>query len=269
MRTAHRQEFIPAPNNDVGGVFDGTVGWGDGKDHYDRADGEPVFVKVTLFAGYNADRDGIFEDGRAHGQQVLCRINAQLQEIPPDGAYVVVAVPAGRLGTPGGSVIIAKVQNEPANQFSANRVKMDFGPDVDLILKARSITFSDYEDRYFTLGPTYGIKMGDADANGAQLKDGAWTMYVAGGDPATARSTLRLDATQAAILTKSASGKVCNMQLSEGKWIGCGTRFNAIFSAGALGNPATIDPTGTPAVSGIAHGASTPSVPSSTWMVAT
>jgi hypothetical protein len=93
---------------DTGGIYDGTVGWQDGGKHYDSSEAIHL-VKVTLFDGFRASAETPPQhDGRAHGHQILCRTSGPMHVIPPDGAQVVVAVPANRMRVPGGGVIIAQ-----------------------------------------------------------------------------------------------------------------------------------------------------------------
>jgi len=102
--SGHRQ------SEDTGGIFDGTVGWRDGKKHYDFGkDGDTTIplVKVTLFEGFRPSAETPPQnDGRAHGHQILCRTAGPMHYIPPNGAQVVVAVPAKRMSVPGGGMIL-------------------------------------------------------------------------------------------------------------------------------------------------------------------
>ncbi len=217
---------------DTGGIYDGTVGWEDGADHFDiDADSGVTLVKVTLFKGRNPTTDPVKDSALAKGTRVLCRISAPLYNIPPAGAEVHVSVPAGRMLDPGAPAIIAQLVKSPGNQFNGTKAKMDFGPDYDLVIKARSITLTDYEDRYFTLGPKYGIKMGDKDANGCQLKSGKWLFYTAEGG--TAVTTFQL--AKAGIKLLINDGKTVGMTMGGGVWAGIGETFQAAFAIGYLG----------------------------------
>lgn len=226
---------------DRGGIYDGTVGWEDGADHFDLdSDSGVTLVKVTLFKGHNPTTDGEKTTARARGTRVLCRIGAPLFNVPPDGAQVVVAMPAERMLVPGGGVIISQVIASPGNQFSATKAKMDFGPDFDLVIKARSITLTDYEDRYLTLGPKFGFKVGDADANGCQLKSAQWLFYTTDGAATpTAKTTLRLSETDGIALIID-DGKHASISLKGGQFIGAGETFSAQFAIGYLGKIPTI-----------------------------
>ena len=246
---------------DQGGIFDGTVGWDDGDDHFDLdSDSGVTLVKVTLFKGHNPTTDGQKMTARARGQRILCRIGAPLFNVPPDGAQVIVAMPADRMLVPGGGVIISQVIASPGNQFSATKAKMDFGPDCDLVIKARSITLTDYEDRYLTLGPKYGFKIGDSNANGCQLKGAQWLFYTTdGASPPTAVTTFRLSRADGIALCID-DGKTVTLSMGGGKFEGCGELFSAKFASGYLGKVPAL-------LTGVAYGISTPSVPSTSWFV--
>jgi hypothetical protein len=102
-----------------GGIYDGTVGWEDGADHYDIEDSGVPLIKVTLFEGAgpigSAPRDG----SRAHGVRVQARIDPTKDEIPEDGETVLVAIPARRMLVPGAPVILKSLKPDP--KFVPNR----------------------------------------------------------------------------------------------------------------------------------------------------
>lgn len=251
---------------DQGGIYDGTVGWDDGADHFDLDDTSGVtLVKVTLFKGHNATTDGEKTTARARGTRILCRIGAPLFNVPPDGAQVVVAMPADRMLVPGGGVIISQVIASPGTQFSATKAKMDFGPDFDLVIKARTITLTDYEDRYLTIGPKFGFKIGDADANGCQLKNDQWLFYTTDGAATpTAVTTFQLSRDNGIGFFHN-DGKKTAMSMKGGEWIGIGDSFKAMFGAGYLGVATTPVPT-----AGIAYSIAGPAnVVSPSWYVST
>lgn len=254
--TALREGAAVRP--DQGGIYDGTVGWDDGADHFDLdAVSGVTLVKVTLFKGRNPTTDGAKPDARARGTRILCRIGAPLFNVPPDAAQVVVAMPADRLLVPGGGVIISQVIASPGTQFSATKAKMDFGPNCDLVIKARSIVLTDYDDSYFTVGPDYGIKMGDADGNGGQLKDDQWLFYTT--EDGTATTTFRLSKADGIALMIN-DGQTCGMTMKAGEWTGVGTLFKAMFAGGYLGSAPT-------AATPMTYGASTASLGSTAWFI--
>ena len=243
---------------DTGGIYDGTVGWDDGSAHFDiDAERGVTLVRVTLFKGRNPTTDPSKDSARAKGQRILCRISAPLYNIPPDGAEVHVSVPAGRMLDPGAPAIIAQLTKSPGNQFNGAKAKMDLGSEYDLVIKARSITLTDYEDRYFTLGPKYGVKIGDADANGCQLKDAQWLFYTTDGAATpTAKTTFMMSQANGIALLHD-DGKKTGMQMKGGAWIGVGSEFKAQFGAGYLGTAAIANPLNALAL-GVAGPANTP-----------
>lgn len=94
-RTPDRTVLRDTGRRDPGGIYDGTVGWEDGEDHFDLEDSGAALIKVTLFKGRNPDIDDAKTD-RAQGRRILARIDPEMDDIPPDGTQVLVAVAAGR-----------------------------------------------------------------------------------------------------------------------------------------------------------------------------
>jgi hypothetical protein len=115
---------------DVGDVRHGTVGWGEGGEHFDvEPEGVPL-LKVTLFAGHNTETQGINKDPtRAQGLQILVRFNGRVTDIPEDGTHVIVVRPAGMAETPGSYFLLQAVQPDPKlmpNRKAAE--KIIYGP---------------------------------------------------------------------------------------------------------------------------------------------
>lgn len=99
---------------DAGGIYDGTVGWEDGLDHFDLQDSGVPFVKVTLFDGHNPVTQGEnTTPDRAKGRRVLARFNPKGEDIPDDGEHVIVAVPAKRAAVSGSAYIIGRAGPDP------------------------------------------------------------------------------------------------------------------------------------------------------------
>lgn len=250
--------------NDVqspGGIEAGTVGWNDGQPHFDTAAGETILVKVTLFRGRNPDRDPEPPAGRAGGIQILARVSAPLVHIPPEGVEVLVAIPAWFGIAPGAPCIIAQPATAPPNQFSETRSKIDFGEGTDLVLKAKSITLTDYEDRYITVGPRFGIKMGDAGANGAQLKGGKWAFWAADANE-TARGFMMIDGTtgEVRLFGNHATFGTQGIKVKDGKMTLYCQSFSCLAANGMLGGNAVV-------AQGVQYGPY-PGVPSTSWFVA-
>src|SRR3972149_641324 len=230
---------------DGGRLESGTVGWDDGKPHYDLDGGERTLVKVTLYRGYRPGEDKKPRDGRAGGMQILCRITRPLNFIPEDGEEVLVGIPAGFQETPGAGFILAVASNAPATQHSATKAKMDFGPEVDLVIKARSVTLSDYQDRFITLGPTYGIKMGAGritdnsarDLSGCILKDGKWMFYCsnAAGESVAGLQLSGHDGTQ--IFNVASNGDQVKLKMKSGQWMSMtALQWINLYQVGVLGD---------------------------------
>jgi hypothetical protein len=217
--TNHERSHLMKEMTKTGSIELGTVGWDDGGDHWDSVAGEPTLVKVRLFRGRNPTTDGDAKTTEAQGSRLLCRISQPLNFIPDAGTQVIVGVPAGFGRTPGASMILGAAGNAPAIQFSETRAKMDFGANMDLLIKARSVTLTDYADRYVTVGPNFGIKMGDAVGNGLNLTGNSWLMYASDGDTDNpdARAVLQLDeATGVRLLHKKADGVLTSLVMLDG-----------------------------------------------------
>ncbi|MEZ4225955.1 MAG: hypothetical protein R3B13_33715 [Polyangiaceae bacterium] len=247
------REVLNGAPSSGGSIEHGTVGWEDGAPHFDREAGKPVVVKVTLFRGRGPGEVSHSGKTRAQGLQVLCCIGAPLNFIPPDGSRVLVAFPAECGWGPGAGVVFTMVTAEPEDQFGDTRSKLDFGPDCDLVIKARSITLTDYQDRWIAVGPQSGIKMGDATASGLQLKGGVWAMWVAEGN--VAKSLLNLTKDNAVLTHKASTPAIirladgdCSIG-SKGFAVACA---NAMIGGGA--SPAT------PAQYGLGTGSASTSV---------
>jgi len=207
-----------------------------------------TLVHVRLLRGDPDDRP-----------RLLCRISQPLNFIPTPGTAVVVAVPAGFGYSPGAPMIIGCAGAAPGNQFAEDKAKMDFGPDYDLVIKARTITFTDYEDRYLTIGPQYGIKAGDADASGFQMKDGKWLIYAS--ENGDAKATLQLAGAAGAKLLHKSPTSSSGFEYKDGQWVSYGVKAELQFMIGKLGKNA--------APPGISYGASTASLASLNWFVET
>lgn len=232
-----------------GGIEAAVVEAKEGGVYYDvEADG-PTFVHVRLSRGTPGDRATLW-----------CRISQPLNYIPTPGTSVIVAIPAGFGYSPGAAMIIAASGPAPANQFGDAKAKLDFGPDYDLVIKARSITLTDYENRYLTVGPDYGVKIGDASASGAILKDAKWAFYVA--ESGDAKAVFELSTDKVQIVQKDS--KQTALLMRNGEICLAGTTLKAMCASGYLGNPASVTP-----ANGIAYSVAGPAnVVSTSWFVA-
>jgi hypothetical protein len=258
----HDGERLP----DTGSIEMGTVGWDDGGKHYELdPDSGVTLIKVTLFRGRDPDAEGQKKDKRARGQQIKCQISGPLLYIPADGTMVHVSMPAGYWQVPGAGMITAVAVKAPAVQFGTNDGKdavLDFGPDRRVIIKAgKGVILSDYENRYLAVSPQTGIKCGDAHANGFALKNDKWLFYTT----ADGEMNTCFQLAKSAIKLLINDGKTCGVVMKDGKWQGCGDKFEANFAGGSFGKFAGPE---TPATHGIAYSAAGPANATATsWIV--
>lgn len=152
----------------------GTVGWEDEDLYYDKGTDEEgnggyTLVRVQLFRGRDITKPLKPEIGQGH--RLLCKISSGIFRIPKKGTLCYVAIPMGMEKKPGAGCIIACVEKNPTIQFDAGRVHMGF-PDEDLIIKAKSVTISDYEDNFMGVSPASGVKFSTSAGALCQLKGG-------------------------------------------------------------------------------------------------
>lgn len=156
-------------------IYTGTVGHDDKADWYDQGTSgtnDPNGVTLVRVQLYTGRLNGTpIKPGVAQGMQVLAQLSGPLWRIPRLGERCLVALPGG-LSDPGGAVIIGWLAATPATQFSPTRSKIDLGNDTDLFIKAKSITISDYDNRFIAIGPANGVVMQDKDGSGVVIKDG-------------------------------------------------------------------------------------------------
>jgi hypothetical protein len=178
MRNTNEQDLaLPAPESMP--IVRGVVGWSTASDHADVGtadDDGHTLVRVTLFHSKPITKDP--ETGKAQGHEILCQVMGPLYYIPPDGAVVMVAFPDGHNEAPGAGVIIGTIGGTPAIQFSTTRAVLDIGPDMDLMIKGKSVTCSDHASpaQFFQVGPppqggTSGISMCDSSGNGITIQN--------------------------------------------------------------------------------------------------
>ncbi len=174
----------------------GTVGW-DGVDvHYDSED-NVTLVRVTLVRGRHPST--ALTPDIAQGYQVLCRIGGGLFRIPPKGTPVMVGFPTAFADHPGAGVIICTTETSPDSQFNPTKAKFDVGPDTDFVIKAKSVTLTDYDNRFLHVGPD-GVMLQDESGNGVLIKGGAIVIFVASGGEA--KTLLQLTPDELSLLQK-------------------------------------------------------------------
>jgi hypothetical protein len=109
--TAYDRPLTP-PTFD-GPLAEGTIGWAsDGGNAIDLGDTDNdgnTLVRVTLFRGRDATAQPQQAGGIAQGQELLCRVQTSLLEIPVYGSRVLVAIPEPWGMAPGGPVILCRI----------------------------------------------------------------------------------------------------------------------------------------------------------------
>lgn len=229
----------------------GTVGWDGSDPHYDTADGVTL-VKVTLVRGRHPSTP--LTPSVAQGLQVLCRIGGGLFRIPPKGTAVMVGFPTAFADHPAAGVIVCTTEASPDIQFSATKAKFDVGKETDLVIKAKSVTISDYDDRFLHVGPD-GIIMQDENGNGLMLSGGALVVFIAdGGD---AKTMLQMTKKELSLLQKD-TGVV--------KLTGGNVTIVASGSAGLLAGNVSLGAGATAATPALV-GASPPGTPSTSVFI--
>jgi hypothetical protein len=179
----------------------GTVGWDDADDHVDlgTADNDgATLIRVTLFRG--RDPSVPLTPGVAQGHKVLAQLGGGFFRVPPKATRVMVGFPTAFATSPGACVIVCTLERSPVMQFSATKAKLDVGPDQDLVFKARSVTISDYDNRFLHVGPD-GVMLQDEAGNAVVMMKGAILSFVAdGGD---AKSLLQITKDEVSLLQKT------------------------------------------------------------------
>jgi hypothetical protein len=224
---------VPGDRSDLLLFEPGTVGWSGVADHFDTADGVTL-IRVTLFHGKSPI--DIPTPGIAQGLEVLCRIGGGMFRIPRPGTPVMVGFPSAFATMPGAGVIVCTTEASPDIQFSASRAKMDLGPDADLVIKARTITLSDYENRFVHIGKDGGIQIQDKDGSGVIIQDGAIAIFAV--KDGTMKTLLQLSAD--ALQAMQDGGNVLNIKGGNVTILGnqCSLAFGSI-ALGAKASPAT------------------------------
>lgn len=183
-----RQEdnlYSPAREYESAQVEVGTVGWEGTDEHFEKgteaSDGHTL-IYVTLYRGRDPSTKP--EAGRAQGMKILCHISDSIFRIPKKGTRCYVIVPHGMEQSPGAGVIVACVSPSPTTQFEDDRVVMDFGEDVHVVLKGKSVALSDHENpaRFIGVGTprsggTPGVQILLPDGTGAAWQDGAFALF--------------------------------------------------------------------------------------------
>ena len=253
----------PASTSQLSLIEEGTVGWGDDPNVVDPGtpeNGGVDFLKVTLYKG--KDPGVVLDPTRAQGVEVVVRgLGWPTFAFPPAGAHVVVAFPGGHANARGMGVIVNCPGPSPAIQLSTKRMKIDAGPDQDLILKGRSVTMSTYDNSYVVVSPDVGgARIGLKDGTAIEIKKGSIIMMVPD-DSGAMRSCITVDKTGAVLAHKTPAGMISTVIANDNGVVLIGTTGQTISAIapqvmlGALASPisaAMVGPSGAPGVTG--HG---------------
>lgn len=267
LRNPNFQDLFP--DDPPSYIEEGTVGWDGEAEYYelgtaDNAESGQTLVRVQLFRGkppHVAKKDGV-----GQGYRLLCRIGLTPFRVPAKGTPVLVAFPGGNWQTPGNPVIISVVATSPTTQFASDRVVFDFGPDVHVVIRGKSVSLMDANSpaRFIGVGQprsggTPGCFASDTDGSGWSVQVGAVGVYVAsGGD---AKSLLQLTPTEVDLIQKGTTLVAAKLTGADGNFKICGANFECFTSGGTLGATAA---TGKQ----IAWCATTgPATPSATWAI--
>lgn len=259
---------ILGASEDRGGIELGVVGWPGDADHADVSAQDlngRTLVKVTLLRG-GTPFDTDVPDGEARGTRIRCRVKGPDYYVPPKGTEVMVAIPAGFGLTDGAPVIIACMGPTPDIQYSKTRAKIDYGPNIDLVIKARSVSLVSYNainpddaEDFIAVGPDSGIHLGAKEGHGLVLKDDELSMFITDADDA--KTVVRLGKTMIELVSKDSSNALTKLEMGNKTFSFASEKFFAFANQGILG--ITLTPPGIPLPFAVGP---TPGVVSTGWM---
>lgn len=235
MTTAEDELTAPAKDYQSSQIEIGTVGW-EGQDEHvefgtDDNDGHTL-ICVTVFRGRSPGEP--VKKGVAQGHKIRCHISSLSgARIPPRGTRVLVAIPFGMEQLVGAGVIIATIEKTATkDQLQKNRVVIDYGPDTHVVIKGKSVSLSDHDDRFLTVGtPRVGGDAGlifqAADGSGGLIKEGIVSWFVA--ESGDAKSVIKLSTSGVELVQKSTgfvrlkNGEVCVTSSGKANYIASST----------------------------------------------
>jgi hypothetical protein len=239
----HEHEVVGHGGHDGGpsmGIEVGTVGWENDQViselNTDPDDGITL-IRVQLFRGRQATKP--VTPGIAQGIKILAQLSGPLWNVPARSQRVFVAVPHGMESTPGAAVIMAMPGRAPNTQYGVTKTKMDLGPEQDLVIKAKSITLTTYNNQFVSIvngqGDNDGIYIQDKDGSGVIVQNG--NVYVN-----TVKSVIQLSDSECHIVVANGSANTCCVKMD---YTGCavtGVSFYANTGTVYLGYMPTAGP---------------------------
>lgn len=200
--------FNPAKDFQAAQIEIGTVGWEGRDDHVEFGTGDNdghTLVCVTLYRGRTQGEP--VKKGVGQGYPVRCHISSLAgARVPPKGTRVLVATPFGMEQLPGAGVIVATIEKTATkDQLQKDRVVIDYGEDVHLVIKAKSVSISDHENRFIGVGTPRsggdpGLTFQAKDGSGGVIQEGKlgfWTV-----DAGEAKQLLQMTTTSTEMFCK-------------------------------------------------------------------
>lgn len=249
-------------------VQKGIVGWASKAEHFDLGTAEndgTTLVHVQLFEKRTRRKTRKDEDlTKATGREILCQVGGPFYVIPPKGTVVLVAFPDGDYDSPGAGVILMWLNASPPIQFSDKRAVLGIPDTMDLVIKGKSITLSDYTTpaaRWLTVGPSpnggpAGILFCDEKGGMLTIQGGVVGLVAGdGSSPPNGTTVLQLTKDEATLVQKDGS----MLKLKGGKATLAGQSCYVQGGAVYLGKAPVLANTALWGVTGVA-GAPSPSV---------
>jgi hypothetical protein len=166
----------------------GSIGWEDEDDYFflgdDSNDGHTL-VRVQLFRGRDPTKP--LSKTRAQGMKILCHLSGGLFRIPQKDTRVYVAIPKGMERLPGAGVIFATVEkSSPDGRLDKDRAVLDFGDEMHLVIKAKSVAIGDTAGNFIAAGAPRsggpsGLTFQASDGTGGVIQEGVVSWFVASG----------------------------------------------------------------------------------------
>lgn len=198
------EEIIASQGSGSSQILMGSVGWDDQDDYYflgSASNDGYTLVRVQLFEGRDFTKP--LNPKRAQGHKLVCHLSGNLFRIPPKDTRVFVAVPPGMEHVAGAGVIFATVEKTPpqltGDKGGDPRVVMDFGPSTHVVIRGKSVSLQDPDNRFISVGTprsggAAGLTFQAKDGTGGVIQDGVVGWFVAQGG--TAKTILQMTPTK-------------------------------------------------------------------------
>jgi hypothetical protein len=227
-------------------IMAGSIGWDDRDEYVDfgtAANDGHTFILVQLYAGRDYTKE--LTPNRAQGHKILCSMNSLMgKRVPPKDTRVLVAVPHNMEHIPGAAMIIGSYEKSAtADQFTKDRVVIDYGPDVHVVIKGKSVSISSHDNEFVSVGTprsggTPGVIVQTQDGTGAVFQEGVASLFVGSPGGGAAQSILQMAGSLIQCLSKDGG----MWQLNDKGFVTVGTEHGIIGSAVYIGKtpgPAT------------------------------